>query len=226
MESLGVPCTAVVALDKEDKKPSRVMFDTYIGDKEWKREDSFYIGDALGRKTDFADSDKVFAETIGVPVFAPEDKFASPSTTSTQNVAIQPSNSQEMVIMVGYPGSGKTTIADEVFAKHGYTVLHGDDLRSTARMLRVANAALISGASVVIDATNPSRSKRKEYIDLATSQQIPVRCIYVSASMETSMAQNLKRAVEKQVPKVAYFMFRKHFEEPSKEEGFVEIQKI
>jgi len=225
MDALGVPCTAVVAFDKQDKKPSRTMFDLYIRAKKWKLEESFYVGDALGRKNDFADSDKAFAEAIGVPVFAPEDIFGI-HKTNVATTPIKTNSSQEMVVMVGYPGSGKSTIADQVFGANGYTVLHSDDIKNNTRMLRLANTALTLGDSVVIDATNPSRQKRKEYIDLATSLQIPSRCVYISTSMEESMARNSKREEKKQVPKIAYFMFRKHFEEPSKEEGFVDVQKI
>lgn len=39
------------------------------------KDKSFFIGDALGRKSDFSDSDKVFAENIGVVIYPPEKVF-------------------------------------------------------------------------------------------------------------------------------------------------------
>jgi DNA 3'-phosphatase len=36
---------------------------------------SFFVGDALGRKTDFSDSDKVFAQSLGLKCYSPEDIF-------------------------------------------------------------------------------------------------------------------------------------------------------
>lgn len=38
---------------------------------------SFYVGDAAGRKGDFADTDKAFAESIGIPFFTPEEFFTN-----------------------------------------------------------------------------------------------------------------------------------------------------
>lgn len=37
--------------------------------------EAFYVGDAAGRKGDFADTDKAFAATIGVPFYTPEVFF-------------------------------------------------------------------------------------------------------------------------------------------------------
>lgn len=36
---------------------------------------SFYVGDAAGREHDFSDSDKVFAENVGIRFFTPEEYF-------------------------------------------------------------------------------------------------------------------------------------------------------
>lgn len=38
-------------------------------------ENSFFVGDALGRKTDFSDSDKMFAQNVGVKCYSPEEFF-------------------------------------------------------------------------------------------------------------------------------------------------------
>ena len=41
------------------------------------KSESFFVGDALGRKYDFADSDKMFAKNIGILYFPPEDIFVN-----------------------------------------------------------------------------------------------------------------------------------------------------
>ena len=66
----------------------------------------------------------------------------------------------------------------------------------------------------------PSKKKRKEYIDLAKEYDIPVKCIYLSTSMEESLYRNNQRDQDKIIPKIAYYMFRKHFETPDENEGF------
>lgn len=39
---------------------------------------------------------------------------------------------QEVIVMVGYPGSGKST-ASKQFEEDGYVVLHGDELKTSAK---------------------------------------------------------------------------------------------
>lgn len=39
------------------------------------KEKSFYVGDAAGRELDFLDSDKAFAEAVGIPFYTPEEFF-------------------------------------------------------------------------------------------------------------------------------------------------------
>ena len=77
LESLEIPMTIVIAFDKEAYKPYTAMFKSAIGTKKWKKNASFFVGDALGRKGDFADTDKLFAEAIGVSVKSPESVFTN-----------------------------------------------------------------------------------------------------------------------------------------------------
>ena len=41
----------------------------------WFKKNSFYCGDAAGRKNDFSDSDKNFAKNIGIEFYIPEKIF-------------------------------------------------------------------------------------------------------------------------------------------------------
>ena len=74
-KTLEIPLYVVIATEKPEYKPNILMFSILTGDKNIDKEKSFFVGDALGRKGDFADSDKVFAENIGIKYFAPEDIF-------------------------------------------------------------------------------------------------------------------------------------------------------
>lgn len=221
MTSLNIPCTIAIAFDKAEYKPSRIMFDMVVGEKKWDANKSFFVGDALGRAADFADSDKKFAETIGVKVMPPEKIFPFPEKDSPSALPVKPLKSgQEIVIMTGYPGSGKSTISKNVFGAHpSYEVLDGDVLKTPAKMLSTGKKFLAAGKSVVFDATNPSKEKRAIYIALAKELNIPCRCIHVKTSMEEAVARNNAREVAKGVPMIAYYMYRKKFEEPTHSEG-------
>jgi len=70
-----------------------------------------------------------------------------------------------MVIFVGPPGSGKSTFYRNYLKD--YVHVNNDTLKTKEKCQKVANDALVSGKSVVIDNTNPEKGTRKNYIDIA-----------------------------------------------------------
>lgn len=220
LSSLDIPCTAVIAFDKDYKKPDRRIFDMYIQEREWDKKKSFFVGDALGRAADFADSDKKFAEAVGVKVMSPEDVFPFEQIQTPASQSIKPISHQEVVIMIGYPGSGKSSIAQEAFGSTpNYSIIESDIFKTMPKILSVARKELLAGKSVVFDATNPTKERRAEYIALAKEHKLPVRCIHVNTSMEEAIARNNARPIAKGVPKIAYYTYRKRFQEPTADEG-------
>ena len=217
MKSLDIPSKIIIAVDKKDYKPSRKLFDTLIDSKKWNIKKSFYVGDALGRPADFADSDKKFAVNIGVKVHAPEDVF--PRSLQKKSVVLTPAKHQEVVIMIGYPGSTKSTVSNKVFGSVGYIVVDGDVYKTVPKMLDIGKEALKNGKSVVFDATNPTKERRSKYIKLAKEFNVPVRCVHVATSMEDSIINNNAREGIKGVPKIVYYIYRKKFEKPEESEG-------
>ncbi len=231
LETLKIPMTIVIAYNLAEHKPSSVMFHTIIGDKKWKPEGSFFVGDALGRKGDFADTDRGFANNIGVAVKSPEEVFVLDTDASGDAVGwrnsnledalrkVTPLSKQEIIIMTGYPGSGKSTIAQNM--KHfGYYVVDGDTYKTDTKRLKVGIHELRTGTSVVFDATNLTREKRAVYVSLAKEMKLPVRCVFVAVSLEKALERNMLRPEGKRVPRVAYYKMQKSFETPSEDEGF------
>ena len=105
MKDLNVNYTAIIGV--KTKKPNTELFDSYY--KEFNKSEAFYVGDAGGRKDDWSDVDKKFAENIGVKFYSPEEiLITSPKTNNEYSLE---SKEKEVVIMVGYPASGKSTIA-------------------------------------------------------------------------------------------------------------------
>jgi bifunctional polynucleotide phosphatase/kinase len=222
LSTLNIPIAVGIGLTEKYRKPNRILFDevleTFEG-QDWDREASFFVGDALGRKNDWSDSDKVFAESVGIMYKTPEDVF--PYVKGRSEIDIKPISDQEIVMMVGYPGSGKSTIAITVFGNNEkYTILHGDDLKTAAKIKRETIRVLKEGKSVVIDATNPTVEKRSVYINLAKMFNVKTRCIHVNTSFDESLYRNNLRIAKAVVPKIAYYVYRKSFVPPNKQEGF------
>ena len=137
-------------------------------------------------------------------------------------INIPESDTQEVIVMVGYPGSGKSTIASQFSDK--YKVFDGDILKTSTKMIKESEKYLKEGYSVIYDATNPTIKKRKEYIDVAKKYGVHSRCILMKTDMIESMFRNNKR--NKVIPKVTYFVYRKRYEEPTVNEGFDEIIRV
>jgi len=220
MSLLQIPLFIVAATDKTIYKPNTILFDNLVREQQIDKSQSFYVGDALGRKSDFSDSDKIFAENIGVKWYSPEDIFA-PKTTAFEIPTIITSKNPEVIIMMGYPGSGKSTIAANLCLQNeNYVHIAGDIYKTLAKMRKVATEHILQNNSVVFDATHSSIKKRKEIVDFAKKHNYETRCIHVNTPLGVSYIRNNLRDEDKRVPKIAYSVYKKYFEPPNQNEGF------
>lgn len=218
--------------------------------------ESFYIGDAAGRpkdwapkkKKDFSCTDRLFALNLGIPFKTPEEFFMSrkpanfvmpefdpksvvniATLTENDNASIV-SEKQEVVVMVGYPASGKSFFSREYLGAKGYTCVNRDTMKTWQKCVAACKQSLASGKSVVIDNTNPDKISRKRYIDCAKAQGCPCRCFVFQVSMEHARHNNrfreLSASDHDKVPDMVFYQYRKAFEEPDLSEGFSKILKV
>jgi bifunctional polynucleotide phosphatase/kinase len=180
---IQVPIHAFVSTANDiHRKPGTAMWDifiTYNGGVIPSKDSSFFVGDAAGRfanppfrpKKDFSCTDRAFAHNIGIKFQtesefffgAKQEKFEWDSldpATLGATVGQQTSNvvftkpTQELVIMLGYPGSGKSTFSKKNFVAAGYVHVNQDTLKSQQNCMSATHSALASGKSVVVDNTN------------------------------------------------------------------------
>ena len=215
---LDIPIFIVIAIEKCDYKPNIILLNTLIGDNKINKKESFFVGDALGRKTDFSDCDRLFAENIGIQWHSPESIFDTIKKVFELPTIIL-SNKPEIIIMMGYPGSGKSSIAQNICKNENYIHIEGDIYKTTSKMIKQSIKYILQKKSIVFDATNSSIKKRKEYIELGKKYNYKIKCIHVSCSLDISYKRNKERNDDKQVPKIAYSVYSKYYEEPTKEEG-------
>lgn len=218
INKLDVPVIAVIAMDKLYHKPNPQLFLSHFGGK-YIPQESFFVGDAAGRDGDWSAKDKEVATQLGVTFYTPEELFPLDRKKIVMKEKDFVGEEKEVVIMVGYPASGKSTVAKNIFEKKGYVRIDGDLLKTPERMIREAKKH-IANQSIVFDATNATKEKRKHFIEFAKESQVPVKCVWVTTSIEQSMEQNRQRFAEggPKIPDVAYYVYRKKFEEPTGEE--------
>lgn len=212
---LAIDITAVIGV--KTKKPSTALFLSVFPKLHPER--SFYVGDAAGEKGDWSDKDRVFATNLGMQFYKPEELFPLDEPKPLPASA-KAKKTQEVVVMVGYPASGKSTIAKGL-ESDGYYRVEGDVHKSVSAMLKDAEKH-ISTQSIVFDSTAGSKAKREDYVKFAQKHDLPIRVFWVQTSIDESIERNKQRALEggPKVPTVAFYVFRKHFEEPTESEGF------
>jgi bifunctional polynucleotide phosphatase/kinase len=148
---------------------------------------------------------------------------------STSTVKV--SGRQEMVVFVGWPASGKSSLYRNKFAPKGYVHINRDIIGTTEKCFKETKRAIEAGKSVAIDNTNPAASDREPYVELAKSKNISIRCIRMGTSREVAVHNNYFRVKEtdgavRRIPAVAYNMFNKKLEEPVVAEGFNRVEVV
>lgn len=141
---------------------------------------SFYVGDAAGRKNDFSNSDINFAYNIKVKFLLPEE-FIQDKTikyTTSDNINIKnwislkkpviKKDKLELVLLVGYPGCGKSTFSKKYYGDYVYINLDTDKTKENT--LKKLKNAITDEQSIIIDNTNLSYDNRQEYINYTTDK--------------------------------------------------------
>ncbi|KAM9801015.1 bifunctional polynucleotide phosphatase/kinase [Neosynchiropus ocellatus] len=220
---------------------------------------SFYVGDAAGRpenwapgkkKKDFSSSDRLFALNIGLQFHTPEEYFLGWKSApynlptfdprkldSTDRLYDPPSASltsstTEMIVAVGFPGSGKSTFFHTHIIPKGYVYVNRDTLGSWQNCVSACERAVKEGRSVAVDNTNPDPESRKRYVDVARAAGVSCRCFLFSASLEQSKHNNRFREMapsdskHAKVNDMVFHSYKKHFVPPALSEGFTEILTI
>lgn len=240
---LPLICVTGFGYDAECRKPNRVVYEALfaypnVPNSFRGKQDtvdyakSFYVGDAAGRPGDWSDSDREFAKAISpqLKFHVPEALFASKSKELGQPVVNYARDTQEIVVMVGYQGAGKSVFAKRHFPAPAYQILESDQYKSNLpKMLREARNILEKEEpqSVVFDGTFATQEKRAEVIKLGQERNVPVRCVYIDVPIEVAMKRNRERAAitGKKIPDCVLYLFRKKFELPVESEG-LEVVRV
>ena len=212
-------------------------------------DNSFYVGDAGGReypnkKSDFSYADRCFASNIGIVYKTPEEFFNDDFSINYNITNLLPfkqlkelklidrfngpqitnKSIPEIILMVGYPSSGKSTFAKKYFVNNGYKYINQDLHKN--KCVTMCKMYAKNNDKIVIDNTNGTIKSRLKYINIAKEYNLPIRCFYLNIDLEIALHLNNYRMLLTRItklPKVVYYTYRKYFELPTKNEDLDDI---
>jgi bifunctional polynucleotide phosphatase/kinase len=224
---------------------------------------SFYCGDAAGRdknwikggKKDFSDADMNFAYNIGLKFEIPENIFKKSGEKTIEyqsksvynngldldklrkiktTIKIDPHPTQELVIIIGRQGSGKSEISKEILSKsqfNNYEYISRDVCKTQTACLKKMKIAIKDGKSIWIDNTHPDRKSRADYIKLAKEHNMIVTVYMMDVPELLSKHLNHMRVMKsngkiEKIPEVAYRVYNKRYQAPNLDEGIDRIISI
>jgi predicted kinase len=133
----------------------------------------------------------------------------------------------ELIVLVGLPGSGKSTyFRDHYAATHAHISkdLWPSARRRDDRQEREIERALAAGQSVVVDNTNPTVDVRAPLVAIGKRHGARIVAIYFDVDVRTAIMRNRQRAGKARVPDVAIFTTKKKLVPPAAAEGFDEVR--
>lgn len=250
---LGVPFQVMAATKRgQYRKPNqgsyRWLCESGNGDIQVNKNIFIYVGDAAGRakgwtagrKKDFSCSDRCFALNLDVNFSTPEEYFLDykkakfelpsfdPRSLLDSKASIPPEvtnfKKQEVLLLVGYPGCGKSHFAKKYLECKGYVVINRDKLKTWQKCVQMCDQSLANGKSCVIDNTNPDPESRKRYINCAKKHSCACRCLVFDVTIEHTFHNNRFRELSNSdhdpVPTMVIYSYRKKYVKPERNEGY------
>lgn len=150
----------------------------------------------------------------------------------------------EVVLVMGMPGAGKSSVAQELIAQ-GYERLNRDERGgSLSDLVGALAGGLASGRRRwVLDNTYATRASRNEVIECAWQHGVNVRCIYLTTPIADAQVNAIARLIEvhgrlpmpedirrmqrtdpRYLGPDAQFRFERIVEPPVEDEGFTEVE--
>ncbi|XP_053609861.1 uncharacterized protein F21D5.5 [Plodia interpunctella] len=216
---------------------------------------SFYCGDAAGRaanwapgkKKDHSMADKLMAVNIGLSFFTPEQFFLGHSITnvpmlkpefSPRDLLPNPfderliSKEKEILVLVGYPGSGKSFLSKQIEKKsgHRYVAVCRDVIGTWQKCAAEAKLLLQSGKSVIVDSTNPDVESRARWVSLSKEMKVECRCAKMAVTKTHAQHNNkfreLMRINHVPVNDIVFHTYKNKYTDPTPSEGFKEVIEV
>lgn len=131
----------------------------------------------------------------------------------------------EGIILIGIPGSGKSTFYKNIFSKT-HELVSLDLVKTRSRESRLIARLIRSGFSFVIDNTNPTKEIRGKYIALLKLNGYRIVGYNFDSNLIECFLRNNQRMVKNMVPDIAIKAILGKMELPTLSEGFDELYDV
>lgn len=141
----------------------------------------------------------------------------------------------KLIMLVGFPGAGKSTIAEE-YKKKGFKVHSPDKIRNelnlhslddTPKVFNILHkqilADMLAKKDIVYDSTNLTVRRRRKFLELIQDFNYEKICCIVNTPLNLCKYRNNKRVGYSRVTDKEYTLMENIYEEPTYKEGWDNI---
>lgn len=155
-----------------------------INNINFNRENSYYCGDTIGKNDPYppyqreSGDDLQFSLQSGIKFIRPCDLFPKFDWIPYDVINNQNVMKYNLIIMMGNPGSGKTTYSKSLETYASYVRFSQDEVGDLEKQSKNILSHLMLNHNVVLDATFPSNIKRILWITMANKLSLKVAIVW------------------------------------------------
>ncbi len=129
-----------------------------------------------------------------------------------------------LVVLVGIPGAGKTTITRALFSSHESVAMDKLPNRTRNAVDKMMMKLCATKKDIVVDAANIDRITRMRFVRFAKDYGYDVHALFIDTSLDAALARNEGR--NRKVPEGAIRSYCSKLEVPTEAEGFKTVLTV